>query len=89
MAVDLWLDCDQTSISISQSLDFSVQTPEGQSEAPMAEHCPAQLAPSPQVTRAVVRLFGWQQVTLLDSFAKVKALSKKSTDVVFPGGVQS
>ena len=69
----------------SQSEDFFVQTSDGQRVAPMAEHCPAQLAPSPQVTIAVVRLFGWQQVTLLVSFAKVKALSKNSTDVVFPG----
>ena len=83
------LDVPQTSISISQSLYLSVHTPEGQRDAPMAEHCPAQLAPSPQATCAVVKLFGWQHGTMLVSLVKLKELSKNSTDRVFPGGKQS
>ena len=58
-----------------------MQFPEGQSEAPRAEHCPAQLAPWPQVATSGV-LSGWQQVTLLTLLEKVKALSKKSTEAV-------
>ena len=54
---------------------------EGQREAPSAEHCPAQLAPFPQVTLKLVP--ERQQVTLLDWFAKVKAWSKKLTEKVF------
>ena len=68
-------------------LGSSVHSPEGQSEAPNAEHCPAQLAPWPQVATSKV-LSGWQQVTLLVWLENVKALSKKSTEgavVVFPG----
>ena len=62
-----------------------MHSPEGQSEAPSAEHCPAQLAPWPQVATSKV-LFGWQQVTLLVWLENVKAMSKKSTEVaVFPG----
>ena len=63
-----------------------MQLPEGQREAPSAEHCPAQLAPFPQVAILIV-LFGRQQVTLLDWFEKVKAWSKKLTEkvvVTFP-----
>ena len=63
-----------------------MQFPDGQSEAPRAEHCPAQLAPRPQVTFSKV-LFGWQQVTLLVFLEFVNASSKKSTEevvVVFP-----
>ena len=59
-----------------------MQFPEGQSEAPKAEQFPAQLAPSPQVASSIV-LFGWQQFTVTDSLAKVKTLSKKSTEVEF------
>ena len=64
-----------------------MHSPEGQREAPSAEHCPAQLAPWPQVATSGV-LSGWQQVTLLVWLENVKGLSKKSTegaDVVFPG----
>ena len=68
--------------SRSQVLGSSVQFPEGQSEAPSAEHCPAQLAPWPQVATSKV-LSGGQQVTLLVWFEYVKVLSKKSTE----GGV--
>ena len=47
----------------------------------MAEHCPMQLVPRPQVT--LVRLLSRaQQPTLIDSLEKVKAESKKSTSVV-------
>ena len=63
-----------------------MQLPEGQREAPSAEHCPAQLAPFPQVATSIV-LFGRQQGALLDWFKKVKARSKKLTEkvlVVFP-----
>ena len=63
-----------------------MHSPEGQSEAPSAEHCPAQLAPWPQVATSKV-LSGWQQVTLLLFLEFVNALSKKSTEevvVVFP-----
>ena len=73
--------------SRSQVLGSSVHSPEGQSEAPSAEHCPAQLSPRPQVTTSGV-LSGWQQVTLLIRLEDVKASSKKSTEgtvVVFPG----
>ena len=65
--------------SISQVLGSSVQFPEGQSHAPSAEHCPAQLAPCPQVATSKV-LSGWQQVTSVKLVEKVKALSKKSTE---------
>ena len=58
-----------------------MQFPDGQSEAPRAEHCPAQLAPWPQVATSEV-LFGWQQVTLLVFLENVKASSKKSTEGV-------
>ena len=61
--------------------------PEGQREAPSAEHCPAQLAPWPHVTNSKV-LSGRQQVTLLEWLEKVKTLSKKSTEkalLVLPG----
>ena len=57
-----------------------MHSPEGQSEAPRAEHCPAQLAPWPQVATLKV-LSGWQQVTLLVWLENVKAMSKKSTEV--------
>ena len=63
-----------------------MQLPEGQREAPSAEHCPAQLEPFPQVAISTV-LFGRQQGTLLGWFEKVKARSKKLTEkvlVVFP-----
>ena len=73
--------------SRSQVLGSSVHFPDGQSEAPRAEHCPAQLAPWPQVATSGV-LSGWQQVTLLIWLEDVKASSKKSTEgtvVVFPG----
>ena len=66
----------------SHVLGSSVQIPEGQSEAPSAEHCPSQLTPWPQVTTLGV-LSGVQQVTLLTLLENVKALSKKSTDGVF------
>ena len=69
---------------ILQVLGSSVHSPEGQSEAPIDEHCPAQLAPWPQVATSGV-LSGWQQVTLLMFFEDVMALSKKSTEEVFPG----
>ena len=68
-----------SSKGISQSPE---QSPEGQSEAPRAEQLPAQLAPSPQVASWIV-LFWWQQLTVTDSFAKVKTLSKKSTVLAF------
>ena len=58
-----------------------MQFPLGQSEAWMAEHCPMQLVPRPQVT--LVRLLSRaQQPTLIDSLENVKAESKKSTSVV-------
>ena len=63
----------------SHVLGSSVQIPEGQSEAPSAEHCPSQLTPWPQVTTLGV-LSGVQQVTLLTLLENVKALSKKSTE---------
>ena len=69
---------------ILQVLGSSVHSPEGQSEAPIDEHCPAQLAPWPQVATSGV-LSGWQQMTLLMFFEDVMALSKKSTEEVFPG----
>ena len=75
---------DSTS-SISRSRGSSQspeQFPEGQREAPRAEHFPAQLAPSPHVTSSDV-VFWWQQVTFAVLFKKVNTLSKKSTDVVF------
>ena len=59
-----------------------MQLPEGQREAPSAEHCPAQLEPFPQVATSIV-LFGRQQDMLLDWFEKVKAWSKKLTEKVF------
>ena len=47
----------------------------------MAEHCPVQLVPRPQVT--LVRLVSRaQQPTSIDSLVKVNAESKKSTSVV-------
>ena len=49
----------------------------------MAEHSPAQLAPSPQVTTSKV-LSGWQQVMLIVWLEFVKVLSKKSTEEAFP-----
>ena len=64
-----------------------MQSPEGQREAPSAEHCPAQLTPCPQVASSEV-LSSLQQVTLLEWLEKVKALSKKSTEgmaLVSPG----
>ena len=64
----------------------SVQIPEGQREAPSAEHCPAQLTPFPQEASSKV-LSGLQQVTLLECLEKVKALSKKSTEGVFVSAV--
>ena len=60
----------------------SVQFPEGQREAPSAEHCPAQLTPCPQEASLKV-LSGLQQVTLLERSEKVKAVSKKSTERAF------
>ena len=63
-----------------------MQFPDGQSEAPRAEHCPAQLAPWPQVATSKV-LSGGQQVMLVMFLELVNALSKKSTEemvVVFP-----
>ena len=86
MAVDPPLCAFSVLNSRSQVLGSSVHFPDGQSEALSAEHCPAQLAPWPQVTTSKV-LSGWQQVTLLVWLEKVKALSKKSTEevvVVFP-----
>ena len=68
-----------SSKGISQSPE---QFPDGQSVAPIAEHFPAQLAPSPQVASSIV-LFGWQQLTIADSLWKVKTLSKKSTELAF------
>ena len=68
-----------SSKGISQSPE---QFPDGQSAAPMAEHFPAQLAPSPQVASSIV-LFGWQQLTIADSLWKVKTLSKKSIELAF------
>ena len=56
-----------------------MQSPEGQREAPSAEHCPAQLTPCPQVASSEV-LSSLQQVMLLEWLEKVKALSKKSTE---------
>ena len=73
---------------ISQVLGLFVHFPEGQSEAPSAEHCPAQLTPLPQVaTLKVLSGTGRQQVTLVVWLEKVKALSKKSTAgkiIMFP-----
>ena len=43
----------------------------------MAEHSATQLSPRPQVT-VVILLTRPQQPTWIDSFEKVKALSKKS-----------
>ena len=68
-----------SSKGISQS---PVQFPEGQSEAPRAEQLPAQLAPSPQVASWIV-LSERQQLTVTDSFERVKTLSKKSTVLAF------
>ena len=83
MAIDLPLFLSLAlSKMTSHVLGSSVQIPEGQSEAPSAEHCPSQLTPWPQVTTLGV-LSGVQQVTLLTLLENVKALSKKSTDGVF------
>ena len=58
-----------------------MQLPLGQREASMAEHCPVQLMPFPQVT--LVNVLSWeQQPTLIDSLENVKEESKKSTLVV-------
>ena len=65
--------------SRSQVVGSSEHSPEGQREAPSAEHCPAQLAPWPQVATSGV-LSGWQQVTLLMWLENVNASSKKSTE---------
>ena len=64
-----------------QSSGFSVQLPLGQSVAPMAEHWPVQLSPSPQVTlvRVVSRA---QQPTLIGSFENVKEESKKLMSIL-------
>ena len=73
---------DSTS-SISRSTGSSQspeQFPEGQREAPRAEHFPAQLAPSPHVTSSDV-VFWWQQVTFAVLFKKVNTLSKKSIEL--------
>ena len=57
--------------------------PDGQRDAPSAEHFPAQLRPLPQV--AVLGVLSWrQQVTVMSLVEKLKALSKKSTVVVSP-----
>ena len=64
---------------ISQVLGLSVQWPEGQNEAPRAEHCPAQLAPWPQVATLDV-LSGRQHVTLLRWLEEVRAVSMKSKE---------
>ena len=72
----------------SQVPGSSVHFPDGQSEAPRAEHAPAQLAPWPQVATSKVLVSGWQQVTVLLFFELVKASSKKSTEeavAVLPG----
>ena len=52
----------------------------------MAEHCPIQLMPRPQVTLVRV-LSGAQQLTWIVSFENAKAYSKKSmlAIVVMPG----
>ena len=64
---------------MSQVLGSSVQLPEGQNEASRAEHCPAQLAPWPQVATLDV-LSGRQQVTLLRWLEEVRAVSMKSKE---------
>ena len=64
---------------MSQVLGSSVQLPEGQNEAPRAEHCPAQLAPWPQVATLDV-LSGRQHVTLLRWLEEVRAVSMKSKE---------
>ena len=69
--------------SNSQVFGLPVQLPEGQSEPPSAEHCPAQLAPWPQVATLMV-LSGRQQVMLDNLSEKVKARSKKLFDKVLP-----
>ena len=62
--------------------------PDGQSEAPSAEHFPAQLSPLPQVTVLGV-LSKRQQTTVMSLLAKLKELSKKSTEfALFPEAVQ-
>ena len=58
-----------------------MQLPLGQREASMAEHCPVQLMPMPQVT-LVNFMSGEQQPTSIDSLENVKEESKKSTFVV-------
>ena len=58
-----------------------MQFPLGQREASMAEHCPVQLMPFPQVT-LVNFMSGEQQPTSIDSLENVKEESKKSTLVV-------
>ena len=58
-----------------------MQLPLGQREASMAEHCPVQLMPLPQVT-FVNFMSGEQQPTSIDSLENVKEESKKSTFVV-------
>ena len=90
MAVDPDPECPCSGILqlISHVSGSSVQFPDGQSEAPRAEHCPAQLFPWPQVATSNVLVSWWQQVTFLERLAKVKVLSKESTEevvAVLPG----
>ena len=66
-----------------------MQLPLGQREASMAEHCPVQLMPLPQVTLVTVMSLS-QQPTSIDSLENVKEESKKTTSVVLvvPGETQ-
>ena len=66
-----------------------MQLPLGQREASMAEHCPVQLMPLPQVTLVTVMSLS-QQPTSIDSLENVKEESKKTTSVVLvvPGEKQ-
>ena len=66
-----------------------MQLPLGQREASMAEHCPVQLMPLPQVTLVTVKSLS-QQPTSIDSLENVKEESKKTTSVVLvvPGEIQ-
>ena len=59
-----------------------MQSPDGQSEAPIEEQVPAQLAPRPQVASSTV-LSKRQQLTVTASLRKVNTLSKKSIVLVF------
>ena len=72
-----WLNSKPNIKEDSRKNLLPVHLPLGQREASMAEHSATQLSPRPQVT-VVILLTRPQQPTWIDSFEKVKALSKKS-----------